>query len=131
MSLFICEDCGHVENTATSYYWMRNNNDHGGRVLCSDCDPQCQPHNLFEREPWDGQLVLNPELVGRFTAFKCATDKCSHLSLGDAGRYHLGAKHVCKDCGTFAEIVDIGRERRAWEHDSRYRPEDYKWKALA
>jgi hypothetical protein len=131
MGLFVCEQCGHVENTALSNYWLRGQHGHDVRALCSDCDPDLKGHTRFERASWDGQLVRNPDVIARFISFRCATDKCSHLSLGDAGRYHLGAIGVCKDCGILAEIIDVGQKRRELEHDSRYKPEDYKWKVLA
>lgn len=130
MSLFLCEECGNVENTALSHYHLRGQYGYDSRALCSSCDPGMEAHRVFPLEPWDGQLVLNPELIARFHSFKCDPEKCSHLSLGSAGRYHLGAISVCKDCGSRAEIIDVGRERRELEHDSRYKPEDYRWKML-
>lgn len=90
-----------------------------------------EAHSVFPSKPWDGEIVLNPDLIPRFHSFRCYPDKCSHKSLGDAGRYHLGAVNVCKDCGTRAEIIDVGRERRELEQDARYKPEDYEWKILA
>ena len=33
MSLFICDDCHTIENTALSWYWMRGD----GPALCSSC----------------------------------------------------------------------------------------------
>jgi len=38
MSLFRCEDCGCVENTALSNFWMRRQKT-DGKALCSECDP--------------------------------------------------------------------------------------------
>lgn len=46
MSLFICEKCGAIENTALGFYWSRNL-DHvkfidealNGKALCSECMP--------------------------------------------------------------------------------------------
>ncbi len=60
MPLFRCEQCGCVENTALSNYWMR------GRdavtlapravplpALCSECDPQIgRWHGEFPKRPW-------------------------------------------------------------------------------
>lgn len=130
MSLFVCEECGHVENTALSHYWLRGQYGHDSRALCSGCDPSMDAHTRFPLEPWQGQLVRNPEVIARFATFQCDPTKCSHLSLGKAGRYHLGAIGVCKDCGSRAEIIDIGHDRRDQEHDSIYPPEDYSWKVL-
>ena len=52
MSLFACTQCQHVENTATSYFWMRKE---GEPALCSACDPRMRQtwHGLFPREPAD------------------------------------------------------------------------------
>lgn len=128
MSLFLCEACGHIENTATSHYWLRGQYGHDGRALCSTCDPGMK--ESFDRGPWDGQIVKNPELIPRFHSFKCYPDKCSHKALGDPGQAHLGAVNVCKDCGMVAEVIDVGRERRELADDARYLPEDYEWKLL-
>lgn len=128
MGLFLCEACGYVENTALSHYWLRGQYGHDNRALCSSCDPEMEGHNRFERKPWDGELVLNPDVIGRFRSFKCYPDKCSHMALGDAGRYHLGAIGICKDCGVRAEVIDIGAERRELEHDAHYNPDDFEWK---
>jgi hypothetical protein len=44
MSLFACERCDVIENTATSRYW-------DGCALCSQCDPAIGKwHGLFPRE---------------------------------------------------------------------------------
>jgi hypothetical protein len=131
MSLFLCEQCGHIENTALSHYHLRGQYGHDGRALCSHCDPGMEGHSVFPSEPWDGEIVRNPELIPRFHSFRCYPDKCSHGALGNAGSAHLGAINVCKDCGTRAEIIDVGRERRELEQDARYLPQDYAWKILA
>lgn len=43
MPLFICEDCGCVENTALGRYWTRDtdlwSDDNRGKALCSECSP--------------------------------------------------------------------------------------------
>lgn len=130
MGLFLCEECGHVDNTATSKYWLRGQHGNDPRVLCSHCDPKLEWHGLFPYEAWKGELVRNPDLIPRFNHFKCKSDKCSHRSLGRPDLYHLGAVHVCKDCGTFAEVIDVGKERRTQERDGHYKPKDYDWKIL-
>ena len=41
MSIFVCEKCGAVENTATSNYWEQKYPYNGGAEqpkLCSECD---------------------------------------------------------------------------------------------
>jgi hypothetical protein len=62
VGLFVCDECGMVENTALSHYWLRNV--HGdGRALCSACDPEIGHwHGKFPRHQWDGkQEVKNRE----------------------------------------------------------------------
>lgn len=50
MSLFRCEQCGCVENTALCLYWTRGD----GPALCSACDPKIGAwHGVFEREDAD------------------------------------------------------------------------------
>ena len=43
MSIFRCDKCGCIENTATSMYWIRpvdkETNKFTGPALCSECDP--------------------------------------------------------------------------------------------
>lgn len=44
MPLFICEECGAIENTATGFYWARKHNNWedkslNGKALCRDCVP--------------------------------------------------------------------------------------------
>jgi hypothetical protein len=60
MSLYVCDRCSHIENTALARYWIRKaegkKND-----LCSVCDPSIgQWHGKFPRSPYDGtQQVIN------------------------------------------------------------------------
>ena len=45
MSLFQCEKCGCLENTALCGYWFRK-----GKALCSKCDPNIGKwHGAFKR----------------------------------------------------------------------------------
>lgn len=44
MPMFVCDDCGHVDNTATGRWWSRNcpnlwAADNLGKALCSLCEP--------------------------------------------------------------------------------------------
>lgn len=43
MSLYMCEKCGCVENTALGFYWSRDQpmwpEDVRGKALCSECGP--------------------------------------------------------------------------------------------
>lgn len=127
MGLFVCEECGHVENTALSHYWLRGQYGHDPRALCSHCDPGMEGHNRFPSKLWDGELVKNPGVIPRFVSFRHDPAKCSHLALGKAGSYHLGAIGVCKDCGIQTEVLDVGQKRREREKDSCYKTEDYQW----
>lgn len=65
MPLFICTECGCVDNTATSGYWWRNRESNGAYTPCSECDPEFGKwHGLFPKEPWDGKrIVKNPPEV--------------------------------------------------------------------
>jgi hypothetical protein len=61
MSLFVCDNCGCVDNTALGFYWGRNikEMDGDGRALCSECK-EGKWHGQFEKEPWDGKRnVIN------------------------------------------------------------------------
>jgi hypothetical protein len=50
MSLFKCNECGCVENTATSGFWFKGD----GPALCSECDPAIGFwHGLFPKEDAD------------------------------------------------------------------------------
>jgi hypothetical protein len=72
VSLFVCDECGVVENTALAGfggYWGRNRKDlgHGeqgvgdGKARCSQCNPQIGKwHGCFPRGKWDGKRqVIN------------------------------------------------------------------------
>lgn len=57
MSLFKCEQCGCLENTALSRYWFREEDKAKGitkgEALCSGCHPSTKKwHGLFPQEPW-------------------------------------------------------------------------------
>jgi len=55
MPVFVCDECGCLENTACSQYWSREK---GSPALCSLCDPEIRKwHGRFEHRKWDG----NPE----------------------------------------------------------------------
>jgi hypothetical protein len=55
VSLFVCEECGCIENTALSNFWLR---EHGltqdKRALCTACDPTINEwHGTFPRRKYD------------------------------------------------------------------------------
>jgi hypothetical protein len=57
MSLFVCDKCGCVENTALSGFWWRPK---GAPALCSACDPQFgRWHGRFKRQLWNGLEEVN------------------------------------------------------------------------
>lgn len=47
MSLYNCENCGVIENTALGLYWFRHDeewpDDIRGKALCSECAPATYP----------------------------------------------------------------------------------------
>lgn len=61
MSIFVCEKCGAVENTATSNYWEQKYPYNGGAEqpkLCSECDMEIGKwHGRFEKRPAKGLLL--------------------------------------------------------------------------
>lgn len=61
MSLFVCDECGAVENTGFCRYWVRNVavQTLEGRALCSECDPRIGKwHGHFPKEVWDGKTKV-------------------------------------------------------------------------
>jgi len=71
MPLYRCQACGCVENTATGFYYERDEaywpDDVRGKALCSACGPATTPdgeatgfgiwHGQFTRRAADGMLV--------------------------------------------------------------------------
>jgi hypothetical protein len=57
MSLFVCEECGCIENTALSRFWLRKTSlgkGTEGRALCSACDPETEKwHGRFPQRQYD------------------------------------------------------------------------------
>ena len=54
MSLFKCDKCGCVENTAVSGYWNRGDDP----ALCSECDPQINKwHGIFKKRSASGMYI--------------------------------------------------------------------------
>lgn len=37
MSIYVCDECGRLENTALAMYWVKGHNE---PALCSACDPK-------------------------------------------------------------------------------------------
>ena len=59
MSIFRCEQCGCVENTATSDYWSRNDKP-DKRALCSECDPDIGKwHGCFPKKSAKGMVLAS------------------------------------------------------------------------
>lgn len=79
MGLFVCDNCGCVENTALGHYWgkdmLQMKGFPLGTALCSECKPNqwanSEPHEdrlappgkwhgRFPKEKWDGKMeVMN------------------------------------------------------------------------
>jgi hypothetical protein len=56
MSLFMCRECGCVENTACCDYWSRRLD--GKPIICSECDPAIGKwHGQFPKRPAAGMVV--------------------------------------------------------------------------
>lgn len=89
MSLFVCDKCGCVENTALGRYWSKDmpfwGDDNRGLALCSECAPTRDKdgnyineygarkygkwHGIFLKEPWDGVTkVINRKLSRKMGA---------------------------------------------------------------
>jgi hypothetical protein len=52
VSIFVCDRCGCIDNTALTNYWVRRQ--HEGRALCSACDPTIGVwHGHFDRRQYD------------------------------------------------------------------------------
>lgn len=49
MSIYICEKCGCIENTALGGYWINKYNNELG--MCSECNTG-EWHNEFEKVHW-------------------------------------------------------------------------------
>lgn len=83
MSLFQCEKCGCVENTATSNYWFRKDKTSAckGQKLCSACDPDLNKwHGVFKRMYLPkGQFHTNQQ--GNLTHTESGKDDCSSFML--------------------------------------------------
>ena len=107
MSLFVCEQCGGIENTATSRYWFRNSeqlNKGESRALCWDCDPHMKGRR-GRFTPYAGEIVLNPEVARNFIVFPNVPDECYHHELPPVEQSHVGGKTLCMGCGSLATTV--------------------------
>jgi hypothetical protein len=74
MSLFVCDKCGCIDNTATGYYWTKNRTDMFsdksliGKGFCSECAPTHYSdgskteygkwHNRFPKRKWNGKIKV-------------------------------------------------------------------------
>lgn len=57
MSLFVCQQCRSIENTALSNFWIRQTEK--AEQLCSACDPEIGKwHGRFERRTYDGSQTV-------------------------------------------------------------------------
>lgn len=68
MSVFRCDECGCIENTATSNYWLRpvdkDENKFTGPALCSECDPKIGKwHGRFEKKSADGMVLASDGFI--------------------------------------------------------------------
>lgn len=58
MPLFICSECGAVDNSATGKFWR-----HEDAPLCAECSTGTW-HGKFPKEPWDGHTKVRNPPVG-------------------------------------------------------------------
>lgn len=60
MSLYVCDKCNCIENTALSHYWHKNRS-LGHEDLCSKCDSSIDKwHDCFPQRQYDGdEIVIN------------------------------------------------------------------------
>lgn len=68
MPLFVCDNCGCIENTATSNFWTRRS---GSQKLCLKCDkskdgmfPGGKHHGLFKRIKATAEQIANTDESG-------------------------------------------------------------------
>jgi hypothetical protein len=55
VSLFVCEECRTIDNTALTRFWPRKVDGGDPRALCSACDPATAKwHGRFARQTYDG-----------------------------------------------------------------------------
>lgn len=68
MSLFVCDQCNCIENTACCGYWWRGD----GKKLCSECDPQFKKwHGRFPKREFNPET---DEIIDGFVAKKEQTN---------------------------------------------------------
>lgn len=73
MSVYICEKCGCLENTATGPYWQNKLNNEP--LICSECNTD-EWHNKFPKKHWSEygmQTLLKEEKKNNGNAIN-ATD---------------------------------------------------------
>jgi len=70
MSLFICENCGVIENTALGHFWAKDavkfkDSNMNGKALCSECAPcEYEDGSKSKYGKWHGKFPrekFNPE----------------------------------------------------------------------
>lgn len=70
MSLFVCDKCQNIENTALSGYWFHGE---GKPKLCSKCDPKIKKwHGGFTEDKFDPK---KHEMVDGFVEYKSYLEK--------------------------------------------------------
>ena len=64
MSLFKCEGCGNIENTACCRYNLHLFDGEDVRALCSECDPEIGKwHNLFPKQKATGYVIASDGFI--------------------------------------------------------------------
>ena len=81
MPLFVCDNCGAIENTAFGFYWARkrvnfNDDELNGKALCSECVPEKfsdgpstgftgKWHGKWEKYYYDPKLDNREEFINK------------------------------------------------------------------
>lgn len=114
MSLYRCEQCGCVENTALANYWIRHDRE-DKRPLCSECDPDIgQWHGKFEKRSAIGMLVdqeghlwsSRDQMPEHFEVTGIVTEKGIEPFEGPPPCQRQG----CKAPGPFVPVICIPRK---------------------
>ena len=93
MSIFRCESCGCMDNTAVTHYWTRKE---GSPALCSECDPEIRKwHGRFPKQSADGMVttpdgfLISPEEDARAKG-------AQEAAKGVGGVKHIGLEGVAR-----------------------------------
>jgi len=116
MPIFMCEQCGCIENTAISNYWTRGDyrserdGEQSGevddRALCSECDPETKKwHGRFDKTSAEGLVLADDGFL--YDPADVASDsfkfRMKHQGLKVVGEYI-----ACERCKAVGDEVIAG-----------------------